>query len=105
MVDTKAPEKPHLLQPVLPGHTKDFLIPTAFFKYLNGRKCEQALLRSSRGGEPWPVKINGRRILEGWEEFAAHHHLHVGDFVVFRYEGDLVFDVTVFGPNSCEKEY
>ncbi|KAL9662262.1 hypothetical protein QQ045_027094 [Rhodiola kirilowii] len=105
MADMRAPEKPHFMQPVLPGLTKDFFIPVAFFKYLNGKRCRRAFLRSPCGGKLWSVKIRGRRVWAGWKEFAEHLDLRVGDFLVFTYEGDLVFDVKVFDSSTCEKKY
>ncbi|XP_050216898.2 putative B3 domain-containing protein REM15 [Mercurialis annua] len=73
---------------------------------LREKKCEKALLRSSFGTKrDWHVKINERRFEDGWKEFAKYHELHVGDFLVFRHAGDLVFDVMVFDPSCCEREY
>ena len=79
-------------------------IPISFFKHLKGEECEKAVLRSL-SGKLWHVKINGRRFEDGWKEFAKYHALHVGDFLVFRHEGNMVFDVMVFDPSTCEREY
>ncbi|XP_065854794.1 putative B3 domain-containing protein REM15 [Euphorbia lathyris] len=98
--------EPHFFKPLFPGFEDDFLIPVAFFKYLNGHECEeaQATLRSRRG-KLWPVKINGRRFGDGWKQFVQDHDLHIADFLVFKHEGDLVFYVFVFDRTTCEREY
>lgn len=64
----------------------------------------KAVLRS-RKGKSWPIKINGRRIENGWKEFALDHDLHVGDFLVIGHAGHMVFDVMVFDSSACEREY
>ncbi|OAY53553.1 putative B3 domain-containing protein REM15 isoform X3 [Manihot esculenta] len=97
--------KPHFLQPVLPGFKhQQFSIPVSFFKYLKGQKCERAILRG-RTGKIWPVKINSRSFEDGWKDFVEDHDLHVGDFLVFRHEGEMVFDVMVFESSACLREY
>ncbi|XVF35723.1 hypothetical protein REPUB_Repub18cG0170800 [Reevesia pubescens] len=78
-------------------------IPLSFFKYLKDQNCERAVLRSS--GRTWSVKIKDRKFEDGWEEFARDHDLHVGDFVVFRHDGNMVFDVMVFDISACQREY
>ncbi|XP_073000719.1 putative B3 domain-containing protein Os04g0347400 [Typha latifolia] len=41
----------------------------------------------------------------GWKEFVRAHRLLVGYFLVFRYEGNLVFSIKVFDLSGCCKEY
>ncbi|KAA8524999.1 hypothetical protein F0562_011363 [Nyssa sinensis] len=98
-----SPRKPHFFKPLLPGFHHELLIPISFLKYLNGQKCESGLLRSIQGD--WLVKINGRRFEDGWTKFAEDHDLQVGDFLVFRHEGDMVFHIMVFDSSTCQKEY
>lgn len=79
-------------------------IPDGFLKYLEG--CEEkgrALLK--KGGKKWVVKLNGQKLEEGWGQFAEEHDLKLGDMLIFRHEGDLEFDVTVFNLNHCDREY
>ncbi|XP_057958178.1 B3 domain-containing protein REM5-like isoform X2 [Malania oleifera] len=71
----------------------------------HGEHCKQAVLRSSSTRKHWPVKMNGRRLEDGWPEFARDHDLHVGDFLVFRHEGNFLFHITVFDPTACERKY
>ncbi|XP_065850936.1 B3 domain-containing protein REM6-like [Euphorbia lathyris] len=97
--------KPAFFQPLLPGFEDNFLIPVYFSKYLNGKECEKAMLRSKKGEKLWPVKINGRRFEDGWKQFVKDHDLKIGDFLVFKHDGDLVFNVLVFDRTTCEKQY
>ncbi|XP_059305873.1 B3 domain-containing protein REM10-like [Lycium ferocissimum] len=58
-----------------------------------------------RASKKWPMKVNGRRLEEGWEEFVKDHNLQLGDILVFKHEGDMEFEVTVFDSSYCEREY
>lgn len=83
-------------------------IPVNFFsKYVQGRnKDKTSKLRSDASDKIWEVKIDdGRRLTGGWKEFAVAHDLRIGDVIVFRHEGDLMFHVTALGPSCCEIEY
>ncbi|KAL0653399.1 hypothetical protein Bca4012_096090 [Brassica carinata] len=102
-----SPTNPHFFQPLLPGFTKHLDIPVAFFlKHLDkSNKGKTAKLRSDASETTWNVKLDGRRFSDGWEYFAVAHDLRVGDIVVFRHEGELVFYVTALGPSCCEIQY
>ncbi|XP_010324530.2 B3 domain-containing protein REM14 isoform X3 [Solanum lycopersicum] len=96
--------QPHFFKPLLPGFKNSLKIPDGFLKYLEG--CEEkgrALLK--KGGKKWVVKLNGQKLEEGWGQFAEEHDLKLGDMLIFRHEGDLEFDVTVFNLNHCDREY
>ncbi|XP_075109478.1 B3 domain-containing protein REM7 isoform X2 [Nicotiana tabacum] len=95
------PKKPHFFKPILPGFKHGIKIPIAFSKYLNGCNQEHAILR--RAGKKWVVKVNGR--LLGWGKFAEEHDLQLGDCLVFRHEGNMEFEVSIFGSSKCEREY
>ncbi|KAG7548014.1 DNA-binding pseudobarrel domain superfamily [Arabidopsis suecica] len=99
--------KPHFLKPILPGFKTNILIPKAFYsKYLEGRQEGNAAeLRSDASEITWNINIDGRRMTKGWEEFAVGHNLQVGDILVFRHEGNLLFHVTTFGLSCCEILY
>ncbi|KAG7567584.1 DNA-binding pseudobarrel domain superfamily [Arabidopsis thaliana x Arabidopsis arenosa] len=102
-----SPINPHFFQPLLPNFTNHLDIPVAFFlKYLVGsNKGTTAELRTDASEMTWKVKIDGRRLSNGWEDFTVAHDLRVGDIVVFRQEGELVFHVTALGPSCCEIQY
>lgn len=77
-----------------------------FLNYLVGsHKGKTVELRSDASDTNWKVKMDGRRLSNGWEDFAISHDLRVGDIVVFRHEGDLVFHVSPLGPSCCEIQY
>ena len=77
-----------------------------FLKHLDkSNKGKTAKLRSDASETTWNVKLDGRRFSDGWEYFAVAHDLRVGDIVVFRHEGELVFYVTALGPSCCEIQY
>ncbi|KAK6781588.1 hypothetical protein RDI58_019384 [Solanum bulbocastanum] len=96
--------KPHFFKPLLPGFKNSLKIPDGFLKYLEG--CEEkghAILK--KGGKKWAVKLNGQKLEEGWGQFAEEHDLKLGDMLIFRHEGDLEFDVSVFNLSHCDREY
>nr|XP_018623218.1 B3 domain-containing protein REM5-like isoform X2 [Nicotiana tomentosiformis] len=98
------PKKPHFFKSILPGFKNGLKIPSGFLKYLKGHEhIEHAVLR--RGSKQWRVKVNGRRIEEGWEKFAEEHDLQLGDLLVFRHEGNMEFEVSIFDSSHCDREY
>ncbi|OVA05169.1 B3 DNA binding domain [Macleaya cordata] len=42
---------------------------------------------------------------QGWVDFMKEHDLKFGDFLVFEHKGNLVFNVFIFDPTNCEKEF
>ncbi|PHT30596.1 hypothetical protein CQW23_29817 [Capsicum baccatum] len=78
-------------------------IPKGFLKYLKGHShIERAILK--RTGKKWLVKLNGRRLEDGWEKFSGELSLQLGDLVIFRHEGDMEFEVSIFDSSECERE-
>ncbi|CAF2127078.1 unnamed protein product [Brassica napus] len=106
-----SPINPHFFQPLLPGFHSHINIPIAFYsKHIKGTTNEGYVnevvkLRSDASDLTWEVKMDGRRLTHGWEKFATGHCLKVGDIVIFRHDGDLLFHVTPFGPSCCEIQY
>ncbi|KAF3551051.1 hypothetical protein DY000_02001674 [Brassica cretica] len=82
---------------------------TFFSKHIQGRNDQKTTteLRSDAASEKtWEVKTeDGRRLTDGWKEFALAHDLRVGDILIFRQEKDMTFHVTLFGPSCCEIQY
>ncbi|KAG2313900.1 hypothetical protein Bca52824_017022 [Brassica carinata] len=101
------PQEPHFLKPLLPGFHSGVTIPLEFFsKHIQGsEKNKPWKLRSDASDQVWEVIREGRTLTKGWKEFATAHDLRIGDIVIFKHEGDLVFHVTPFGPSSCEIQY
>ncbi|PHT40017.1 hypothetical protein CQW23_18871 [Capsicum baccatum] len=98
-----APNKPHFFKPILPNFKHGIKIPIAFSKYLKGINQEHAILR--RAGKKWRVKVNRRLLGEGWAKFVEEHDLQLGDLLIFRHEGAMEFEVSVFDSNQFERKY
>ncbi|CAA7034409.1 unnamed protein product [Microthlaspi erraticum] len=100
---------PQFFQPLLPGFHSHLSIPIEFFsKHIKGTTNEGyavVKLRSDASDITWEVKLDGRRLTQGWQNFATSHDLRVGDVVVFRHDGDSLFHVTCLGPSCCEIQY
>ncbi|XP_042518599.1 putative B3 domain-containing protein REM15 [Macadamia integrifolia] len=102
------PKKPHFFTPILPASFQELVIPNAFHKYLFDENYEggEATLRNhSLCGKSWTVNLKGFCFQEGWTDFVRDNNLQLGDFVVFGYEGSMVFDVIIFGKSFLDKDY
>ncbi|WCJ30470.1 Transcriptional factor B3 family protein [Euphorbia peplus] len=107
----KTPTTPHFFRPLLPGFQHQLSIPVSFYlKHLKEKNAEKTVLRSP-SGKLWHVKIKGRLIEDGWQEFCEDHQLHVGHFLVFRFHdhhhhhNEFLFDVLVFDSTACQRDY
>lgn len=40
----------------------------------------------------------------GWHDFVKDNSLDIGDFLVFKYDGNSMFKVKIYGRNACEKD-
>ncbi|KAK6781586.1 hypothetical protein RDI58_019382 [Solanum bulbocastanum] len=100
-----SPKNPHFFKPILPGFKQGIKIPKGFLKYLKKYdQYEHAILK--RADKKWRVKVNGRQLEDGWEKFTEKHDLHLRDILVFRHEGNMEFEVSIFDLNQqCEREY
>uniref|UniRef100_A0A0D3DH83 TF-B3 domain-containing protein n=1 Tax=Brassica oleracea var. oleracea TaxID=109376 RepID=A0A0D3DH83_BRAOL len=102
-----SPATPHFFQPLL-SHSKSHLnIPAKFFSgHIEGKQEGKTVtLRSDASEKTWKVEMKGQRLTQGWKEFVEAHALRVGDFVVFRLERDMLFNVTALGSSYCEIQY
>ncbi|GAB4854024.1 hypothetical protein Ancab_022606 [Ancistrocladus abbreviatus] len=107
-----ASTKPHFFKPLFHGFLHRFVsrlsaIPKSFRKYLGREQCcEKAVLRRYGGNQAWHVTVDDSwHFKDGWEGFAKALDLHVGDFLVFMHRGSMLFDVLVFEPSACLREY
>ncbi|KAG5412334.1 hypothetical protein IGI04_008653 [Brassica rapa subsp. trilocularis] len=82
-------------------------IPLDFYsKHIQGAEINKPWkLRSDASDKIWEVIREGRTLTKGWKEFTEAHDLRIGDIVIFKHEGDMVFHVTPFGPSCCEIQY
>ncbi|MCD7446390.1 hypothetical protein HAX54_005998 [Datura stramonium] len=99
------PKKPHFFKPIQPGFKHGLKIPIGFLKYLKGHDhIEHAILRT--GDKKWMVKINGRLLEEGnWKDLVEELNLQLGDLLIFRHEGDMEFEVSIFDSSHLDREY
>ncbi|XP_055821815.1 B3 domain-containing protein REM9-like [Solanum dulcamara] len=98
------PKKPHFFKPIQSGFKNGLKIPIGFLKYLKGHdQHEHAILR--RAGKKCLVKLNEHRFEEGWGKFAEEHDVQLGDMLVFRHEGKMEFEVSIFDSTHCDREY
>nr|DAD46871.1 TPA_asm: hypothetical protein HUJ06_016808 [Nelumbo nucifera] len=82
-------------------------IPPAFLKHMQGQTSGTVSL-TGPSGNVWLVNLigttDGLFLEQGWNIFLKDHFIEFGDFFVFRYDGNLCFDVQVFDQTACEKE-
>lgn len=82
-------------------------IPPAFIKHLHGTSLERSTLTRHTGGV-WHVKVaretDGVYFSDGWRKFVKDNKVEFGDFLLFKYDGNLSFEVDVYGKTCCEKE-
>lgn len=78
------------------------MIPEDFFsKYIEQEISVTAELKSDASDITWRAKMTGRRLGDGWGEFAVANNLRFGGVLLVRYEGDMVFHVSNLGQNFC----
>nr|DAD42502.1 TPA_asm: hypothetical protein HUJ06_000732 [Nelumbo nucifera] len=82
-------------------------IPPAFVKHVSEKSSERVTLECP-GGDIWHAKLSRRAdgmfIEDGWEKFLRDQSLGDEEFLVFRYNGDLHFSVTIFDKSACWRE-
>ncbi|KAI8020233.1 hypothetical protein LOK49_LG04G01029 [Camellia lanceoleosa] len=82
-------------------------IPRKFVKYCKEQLSNRVLLRGPSGNQ-WTVEIAAKNddvfFQNGWEDFAGDHGLKETDFLVFRYNGNSCFSVSIFDGSGCERE-
>ncbi|KAF7010460.1 hypothetical protein CFC21_024874 [Triticum aestivum] len=87
-------------------------LPDKFAKMLAGREPHKVKLREAGSGlrRLWDVLVvfdgEGHMHLgPDWDHFARAHELQLGHFLVFRYDGDAMFTVKMFGNTMCRMYY
>ncbi|KAG2321785.1 hypothetical protein Bca52824_014998 [Brassica carinata] len=98
--------QPHLFQPLLPGFQTGLNIPIAFSRGTSTEHHRNRwTLRSGARDNTWEVLQEERRLTRGWKEFTEAHDLRVGDIVIFKLEGEIVFHLSPFDPSCCDIQY
>ncbi|KAM5578668.1 B3 domain-containing transcription factor VRN1-like [Rosa sericea] len=101
---------PHFFQIILEDTSRDIKIriPKKFVMKYGEDVSNSACLKLPSGSE-WEVELtrcNGKVWFEkGWPEFSKFCSLDYGDFLVFRYEGNSIFQVCIFDRTATEIDY
>uniref|UniRef100_A0A0E0GZC2 TF-B3 domain-containing protein n=1 Tax=Oryza nivara TaxID=4536 RepID=A0A0E0GZC2_ORYNI len=108
---TDTSRKPQFLTVLLPGIMDKMRIPDKFVRdYITGENLNSNMaIILSPLGKSWRVELDkdqsGVFLGGGWLQFLSFHGISRGDVVIFRYEGNLVFKISVFGPNGRQKDF
>jgi hypothetical protein len=82
-------------------------IPPDFVKHVSETERGIAVIEGP-SGNIWQVKYakqeDGSFLQDGWEDFVRDHSLGNFEFLLFRYDGALSFNVQIFDKSACEKE-
>ncbi|CAA0827609.1 B3 domain-containing protein [Striga hermonthica] len=84
-------------------------IPPRFERHLptDVEKLKTATLKTPGGN--WKVKLvrqpDGIYFTSGWKKFVRCHSLGHAEFLIFKYNGSLSFDVVFYDPNGCRRNY
>lgn len=82
-------------------------LPLKFVKHLE-EIIGRSVVLIGPSGQTWHVNLiqenDNLFFCDGWPTFARDHALECGDFLVFRYDSELNFNVQVFDQSACEKE-
>uniref|UniRef100_A0A0D3FLC9 TF-B3 domain-containing protein n=1 Tax=Oryza barthii TaxID=65489 RepID=A0A0D3FLC9_9ORYZ len=85
---------------------KRMTIPDKFARHFKG-VISKTIKLEPRSGYTFDVqvtkKLNILVLGSGWESFVNAHDLNMGDFLVFKYNGDFLLQVLIFDPSGCEK--
>ncbi|MFS7941230.1 putative transcription factor B3-Domain family [Helianthus anomalus] len=79
-------------------------IPESIIKYIKGRSSNETTILK-RGPQKWSVKVIDWVFGKSWDIFVKENGVQEYDIVVFKHEGNMVFDTMVFDPSFCEREY
>nr|ACJ86297.1 unknown [Medicago truncatula] len=82
-------------------------LPKTFSDNLKKKLPENVTLKGP-SGVVWNIGLTTRDntvyFVDGWQQFVNDHSLKENDFLVFKYNGESLFEVLIFDGNSfCEK--
>ncbi|XP_010552441.1 PREDICTED: putative B3 domain-containing protein At5g66980 [Tarenaya hassleriana] len=95
---------------VHPSCSDHLVLPLEFVNMLEKPLPHEATLHDQTG-RSWIVTIttgdertvSGLCMKDGWRDFAGHHALAYGDFLLFGYDGESDFSVSVFASDGFKK--
>ncbi|CAK9150829.1 unnamed protein product [Ilex paraguariensis] len=103
------PKRSGCRDPLWEGIAQFFLekIPLAFALHMKANLPDKAFLRDCHGNL-WPVEVAkiGRDLFfhDGWLGFVKDNCVELGDFLVFQFDGNYMFDFKLLGRTACEKK-
>ncbi|KAG9457434.1 hypothetical protein H6P81_001942 [Aristolochia fimbriata] len=105
----KSEQIPSFFKVMIGNFNQRVKIPTKFVKDLKEKKMPNKLFLTRVGYRCWPVQVKKYRnhffLQTGWSKFIKDNCIEVADFLVFYSDDKLNFNVIIFGPNACEKEF
>ncbi|XP_074588729.1 putative B3 domain-containing protein Os04g0347400 [Curcuma longa] len=101
--------RPQFFKVLVPGFLEKLSIPCGVAENIPQTYRHQMATILSPLWTFWHVRIKREggtlSFTDGWREFAQAHDFAVGFFLVFRYQGNMVFTIKVYGFNGCLKDY
>ncbi|KAJ4966218.1 hypothetical protein NE237_018067 [Protea cynaroides] len=103
-------QRPHFFKIIGNGSMESgqLMIPIEFTRELVDKMADVAVLKVPTGRK-WQVEVKeideSVRFQNGWQGFMEYHSISVGDFLLFRYDGNSTFSVFIFNQGACEIDY
>ncbi|KAK9684987.1 hypothetical protein RND81_10G247700 [Saponaria officinalis] len=104
--------KPHFYQIVIDDYIAHHVrIPPLFMKHLSKdiSKEETTEATIKCGANIWPIKLRKTSactyIDDGWTKVMHDNDLGDKEFLVFRYDGNLCFNLQIFEKSGCQRIY
>ncbi|KAM5552072.1 putative B3 domain-containing protein [Rosa sericea] len=96
---------PAFFQVLVGDFSEKLKLPTAFVNHFNA----PALCKlGGPNGKCWDVKLEEKNndlfFHKGWKKFVKDNYLVEGNFLVFNYDGNLWFSVTIYDESACEMD-
>ncbi|KAL0450272.1 UNVERIFIED_CONTAM: hypothetical protein Slati_1583600 [Sesamum latifolium] len=108
-MSAKPNRRPSFFKVLTVDFTRRLRVPPVFSQRYGSALGGSVRLRTS-AGKIWFVKLEPKDEEErycftrGWIKFAEDVGLEMGEFLVFRFVGGSMFDVSVYGVHGCERE-
>ncbi|CAH8329616.1 unnamed protein product [Eruca vesicaria subsp. sativa] len=98
---------PRFFKVFISNHSSDsMMIPISYNNELPRTLPKTATLQGT-GGCIWKVELKRKRdevyFEKGWNKFVTDNSLNDGDFLTFVYNGDNIFEVSIYGLDGCKE--
>lgn len=99
--------RPYFFKILYPDQSHEHLrIPPHFMKHLMKDTSNRATLKCS-SSRFWNIElrpaIGSMYLQDGWQQFLKDNSLGDREFLLFRYDGNMCFNVQIFEKNGCER--